>query len=251
MIALLATLAAHAHGSDPDLHVGYEYDSCYIDLHEELGARDFRVFGRQFADAGAFQPMAGARPLGAGHVAVGLNYNQTFLDDSTPQWNHTFSHPGDDHFLGSPALPTLQGRVGLGERTDAELMLTGDPNSNWAIAGLAARRVLLLESEKVPVTVSGRATFVHLLGAPELEHESAGLEVLASRTFGPVTPYAGAGAAGALAIEKTEELDLGSAVTFGGRATVGAELALGPFRLSGQAMLATVPSAAVMIGGAI
>jgi hypothetical protein len=247
--SVLVTLAA-AHEGGPDLHVGYTHDSCYIDLHSELTDRDFHVFDRQFADAGSFLPMAGARPLGAGHVAVGLTYNQTFLDDATPQWNHTFSHPGGEHYLGSPALPTLQGRVGVGARTDLELMLTGDPQSNWAIAGLAARRVLLVQSDRAPVDVSARATYVHLLGAPELEHDSAAAEVLVSRTFGPFTPYVGAGGVAGLATERTDELDLGSALTFGARGTAGAEVALGPVRLSGQVMLASVPSAAVLVGGA-
>lgn len=246
--ALVAT-TAHAHGPDHDvqLHVGYDHASCYIDLHPELTAPQFRDFGREFADAGVFLPMAGADPLGGGHVRVGLTYNQTFLDDTEPQWNNTFSHPGGHHWLGSPALPTLQGRVGLSDRVDAELMATGGPGSNWAILGAAARVAWLREG--APLSLASRATVTHLLGAPELDVESLGLEALASRRFGAVTPYAGVGLATTWAAERTDELALDHATAVGGRATVGAEVALGSFRVTGQGMWASVPSLAVFLGG--
>lgn len=248
-----AAAPAWAHGDQAaaDLHVGYAFDSCYIDLHPELGAADFRQFSREFADAGAFLPLAGAPTLGRGHVAFGLSLNQTFLDDTTPQWNETFTHPGEDHFLGQPGLPVLQGRAGLGERVDGELMVTGDPQSNWAIAGLGARRLLVLESERAPVSLSARATWTHLLGADELNHESATLELLASRRFGRFTPFAAAGLTGALATEQADDVALDRALSAGARGALGAELAVGPLRLSGQAMFASVPSVALLVGGAL
>lgn len=247
--APLLANAAHAHGPehDVDLHVGYDQQSCYIDLHPELTAQQFRDFGREFADAGVFLPMAGAEPLGGGHLSVGLTYNQTFLDDTQPQWNNTFSHPGNHHFLGSPALPILQGRLGLTDRVDVELMTTGDPSSNWAVVAAAARVGLL--GEAAPVSIAGRATYTHLLGAEELNLGSAGVEGLVSRGFGPFTPYVGAGVATTRAVERTDELDLDHATAVGGRATVGAELALGPVRLTGQGMWASVPSLALFLGG--
>jgi hypothetical protein len=255
LLVLVASAAgaALAHGDEAsaDLHVGYAYDSCYIDLHPELSTADFRQFSREFADAGAFLPLAGATSLGRGHVTFGLSLNQTFLDDTTPQWNETFTHPGEDHYLGQPGLPVLQTRVGLSERVDGELMVTGDPQSNWAIAGLGARRLLVLESERAPVSLSARGTWTHLLGADELNHDSATMELLASRRFGRFTPFAGAGLTGSLATEEADDVSLDRALSVGARGALGAELAVGPLRLSGQAMLASVPSVALMVGGAI
>lgn len=49
-----ASAAAHGSSGNPVLHVGYAYDSCYIDLHPELTAGQFKAFAREFADAGAF-----------------------------------------------------------------------------------------------------------------------------------------------------------------------------------------------------
>ena len=251
--SLTLSASAHAHGGShrPNLHVGYEHDSCYIDLHPELTSSQFKAFSREFADAGAFVTMAGAQSLAPWHFGIGLTYNQTFIDDSTPQWNNTFSHPGDDHWLGRPALPIIQTRLGLPRAFEAELMLTGDPNSNWALVGGALRMPLRSETEGSPVTVTARLSYLHLLGVDELDLNAASLEGLVSRTFGRFTPYVSLGATVSRGSEKTSELSLGSATAVGARASAGLEVALWRFRLAAQGMWASVPSAGLMLGGVL
>ncbi len=253
-LTLSASARAHggSHGGHPPvLHVGYEYQSCYIDLHPELTAGQFTTFSRQFADAGAFVPMAGAQPLAPWRIGIGLTYNQTFVDDARPEWNNTFSHPGDDHWLGRPALPIIQTRLGLPGAFEAELMLTGDPNSNWALAGAALRRSILSETTGAPASVTARLTYLHLLGVDELDMDAASVEGLVSRTFGRFTPYAAIGGAVSRGAEHTTELALGSTTAFGARATAGLEVALWRFRLAAQGMWASVPSVGLMLGGVI
>jgi hypothetical protein len=251
--SLTVSASAQAHGGAdrPHLHVGYAYKSCYIDLHPELTSGQLRTFSREFADAGAFVPMAGAQPLAPWSIGIGLTYNQTFIDDTKPQWNNTFSHPGDDHWLGRPALPIIQTRLGLPRAFEAELMLTGDPNSNWALVGAALRTSLVSETKGAPASVTARLTYLHLLGVDELDLDAASLEGLTSRTFGRFTPYASLGAVVSRGAEHTSELAFGSRTALGARATAGLEVALWRFRLAAQAMWASVPSLGVMLGGVI
>jgi len=249
-LGLLAPSAASAH-KNPVLHVGYDYESCYIDLHPELTAGQFKGFAREFADAGAFVPMAGARSLAPWKVGLGLTFNQTFIDDSKPEWNNTFSHPGEDHWLGKPVLPILQARIGLPRALETELMLTGDPEANWAVVAAALRAPLLDETAELPLSASLRLGYMHLLGADELDLDAVSMESLVSKTLGAFTPYVGLGGVASHASEHTDELSLGSTTAFSARATVGLEVALGRFRIAGQGMLASVNSVALMLGGVI
>jgi hypothetical protein len=256
MLAAILTLyvptaAAHAESEGVVLHEGYDYDSCYIDLHSELTQSQLGSFGRKFTDAGAFLSMAGAESLGGGHVRLGLTYSQTFIDDAEPEWNNTFSHPGDDHWLGRPALPILTGRVGLPARLDAELMYTMDPSSNWGIAGAALRHAVLQQSETMPVSLAARASYEHLIGPDEVNVDGAALESLVSHRFGVVSPFAGVGVTGSLASEQTNELSLDPAFAWGPRATAGLELDVGFFHAAAQGMWASVPSVALQVGGTI
>ena len=237
--------------AEPVPHVGYAYDSCYIDLHPELTAGQFKAFAREFADAGAFVPMAGARALSPWQVGLGLTYNQTFINDAKPQWINTFSHPGDDHWLGKPALPIVQARLGLPRSFEAEVMLTGDPGSNWAIVGAALRAPLIAETPTVPVSAALRVSYLHLLGPDEVDLDAVAMVSLISRTLGRFSPYVGFGGVAARGTEHTDELALGSTTAYSARATVGLEVALGRFRIAGQGMLASVKSLALMLGGVI
>lgn len=130
-------------------------------------------------------------------------------------------------------------------------MVTGDPASNWAIAGAALRVPLLVETPTVPVSASLRLGYMHLLGADEANLDAVSMETLVSRTLGAFTPYFGVGGVVARASEHTDELSLGSTTAFSARATVGLEVALGRFRIAGQGMLASVNSVALMVGGII
>ena len=205
---------AHAESEGVVLHEGYDYDSCYIDLHSELTQSQLGSFGRKFTDAGAFMSMSGAESLGGGHVRLGLTYSQTFIDD-------------------------------------AELMYTMDPSSNWGIGGVALRHAFLEQSETTPLSLAGRATYEHLIGPDEVNVDGAALESLVSHRFGVLSPFAGVGVTGSLGSEHTDELSLDPAFAWGARATAGLELNVGFFHAAAQGMWASVPSVALQLGGTI
>jgi hypothetical protein len=249
--ALVLSPAAVRADDRPTLHVGSAYSSCYIDLHSELTADQFHLFAREFADAGTFVQMSGARSLPPWQVGVGVSYVQTFVDDATPQWNNTFTHPTADHWLGQPAFPMLQARLGLPRRFQGEVMFTADPNSNWGLVGAGLRAPVLSEADGRPVSVAARVTYVHLLGPEELGLDAGTVEGIVSRSFGRYTPFVGVAGVVSRAVEKTPELALGSTTALGARGTAGIEVAVWRFRFAGQAMWAAVPSVALSIGGVI
>lgn len=113
-----------------------------------------------------------------------------------------------------------QARIGLPRSLETEWMVTGDPASNWAIAGAALRVPLLVETPAVPVSASLRLGYMHLLGADEANLDAVSMETLVSRTLGAFTPYFGVGGVVAHASEHTDELSLGSTTPFSARATV-------------------------------
>ena len=237
--------------ADPVLHVGDDHESCYIDLHPELTSAQFSKFTREFADVGAFSAMSGARTLAPWQLGIGFTYDKAFIADEEPQWNNTFSHPEEDHYLGQPGLPTLQTKLGLPHALEAELLFTGDPNSNWAVVGAALRATVLSEGPRLPVSAAVRVEYLHLLGADEYDLDAVSVGGVASRSFGRFTPYAGIDTAVAHGSEHTMELSLGSTTTASVRGVAGLEIALWRFRIVGQGTLATVPGAAIMLGGVL
>src|SRR5262245_27515554 len=101
LLLLVTALAAPRHAlGEPTLHVGTEYEECYLDLHPELTAEEFRTFTAEGSSVVRFQQLAGAQTLGDGTWAVGLALSATPIDDSKGAWNNTFSHPTADHWLG-------------------------------------------------------------------------------------------------------------------------------------------------------
>src|SRR5262245_59777409 len=132
-IALLAPVrAAFAHGADPQLHVGNEYESCYLDLHPELTQSEFRQFAREAGLAARFQQLAPAPTLGVGRLQISLGFTASVIDDSEGAWNNTFSHPESDHWLGDvQKFPRLILRYGVSDAVDLGAWGTLNPQSNF------------------------------------------------------------------------------------------------------------------------
>lgn len=253
-ILILASSVALADGmqsgDDAALHVDDQYQSCFIDLHRELSPSQLRKFTGEF---GAAIDLSGMTPhtIGRGHVSLGLVYQAAYLNDRSDRWNNAWSHPNDTHWLGNARFPVPKLRVGVSERVDVEAFGSGDPTSNWGFVGVAAQVMILDQPEQSPISLSGRASAIHLLGARELDIETLSVEVLASARLRVLTPYVGVGQQTAVALERSDDVDLKPALGFSTRAKVGTELALGKFRMTAEGALAQVPSWAVMVGATL
>jgi hypothetical protein len=257
--ALLFSTQALAHGDGDGhqtatLHEGYEYDNCYIDLHEELGQDDFRQFNDEFTSGFAFTSLSGPETLHRGHVEFRVGYRPLDIDESSSAWNDTWSHPGDDHWLGPVKLPLLQVRVGITDRTDIEGMFSMG-GANWAIGGLGMRHALLVQSSEMPVELSIRETVQVTRGGDLWTLVSVGGEALVGRTFAlgapriTATPYVAAGAATGLGIESDDDVDLASTLTFSPRATAGLDVQLGPVLVGVEGTVSEVNQWNLHFGG--
>jgi len=263
LVALVAPATASAHGGQADshqqkqveLHEGYAYENCYVDLHEDLTQRDFRKFNAEFGSGFAFTSQSGPRTLGAKHVELGVVFRPTNIDDTTDAWNETWTHPGDDHFLGPVKLPILQLRVGLSKSTDLETMFSFG-GSNWAIGGVGLRHALLVQGSGMPLDVSLRENVQVARGGSEWTMVSLGSDLVVGRSFElgakaiTATPYVAGGASSALGIESSDEVDLSNVVTFSPRATAGLDLGLGPARLGVEGTVADVLQWNLHVGAA-
>src|SRR4029079_2144853 len=104
---------------------------------------------------------------------------------------------------------------------------TWSPSSTGAIVAIALRHAFLEQSETMPLSLAGRATYEHLIGPDEVNVDGASLESLVSHRFAFIRPFAGVGGTGSLSSEHTNELSLDPAYAWGARATAGLELNVG------------------------
>lgn len=257
-LAIASSSLAHAHDSGHqgiELNEGYAYNNCYIDMNDGLGDTAFRRFNREFTSGYAFTSLSGPRTLGDDHVQLALAIRPIAIDESSDAWNQTWTHPGEDHWLGPVELPILQGRVRLTEHTDLEAMFSLGL-SNWFIGGLGVRQTLLHQDEEMPLDVSMRGTVqvVHAFDTWTLG--TLGVDAVAGRTLAlgapwlTATPYLGVGLAGGLGVESDEDVDLAPAAVFSPRATAGLELAVGPVRGSVEGSVSDVLQWNVALGAA-
>lgn len=257
VLVALSSSRAVAHDGDPHagivLNVGYEYDNCYIDMNPGLGQGAFQQFNREFASGYAFTALSGPRTLESRRVQVGLTMRPIQIDESTDAWNETWTHPGEDHWLGPVELPILQGRVRVTPGTDLEAMFSMGL-ANWYIGGLGLRHAVLRRDAATPVDVSVRETVqvVHAIDTWTLV--SVGADATAGRTFElglpwlTATPYVGLGMAAALGAESDDDVDLDTAAVFSPRATAGLELAAGPVLAGVEGTLSNVNQWNVFLG---
>ncbi|MCB9779749.1 MAG: hypothetical protein H6742_14385 [Alphaproteobacteria bacterium] len=259
-LALSSPALAHDESRDAahagiELHVGYAYDSCYIDLHDSLDDAAFRRFNREFASGYAFTSQSGPRTLGDDHVQLGLVVRSIGIDEASDAWNDTWTHPGEDHWLGPVDLPILQGRVRLTEQMDLEAMFSMGM-ANWYIGGVGLRHTLTQQGERMPVDLSLRETVqvVHAIDTWTLG--TVGVEAVAGRTFPlgtpkiTATPYLAAGLTAGLGGESDDDVDLARAAVVSPRATAGLDLALGPVRGGVEGSVSDVMQWSVSLGAA-
>lgn len=207
----LAHSGSHDGGSrDIELHVGNAYESCYFDLHSALTARQFRQFAAEGGQMGHFRQVSGASTLGAGVFDVSLGYSYFFLDDAKGAWNNTMSHPQADHYLGQElGIPNLTLRVGLTDRLDAEVYGTLNWQSNYGIVGVATKIRVLEQGHGSPVSVAIRPSASALVGPAEVQVYTLAGDASVSYRIGGFEPFAGVGLRSTVAIDNSDDTDVG------------------------------------------
>lgn len=254
LMALAGESGALAHdGDDPrgvGLHVGNAHDSCYFDLHPELTARQFRQFAAEGGQLLRFRQTAAADTLGAGTFDVSVGYAYFFLDDAKGAWNNTFSHPQSDHYLGQQlGVPYLALRVGLTDAVDGEVFGTVNVPSNYGFTGVASKIRLIDEEHGAPVSVAVRPSLSVLVGPSEVQAWNLSADLSVSRRFGGLAPFAGVTLSSTLAVESSDDTDVGNQLALRPLAFAGVDYHWKFVSVGAQAEISDVAALALRLGG--
>lgn len=196
----------------PPLHVDKAYRSCFFDLHPELTQAQFQEFTAELGSVLRFRPLGDIAPLGRGHVAIGVQYASSRIDETKGAWNNTMSHPSATHGLGSSiAFPRIVARVGVSDRADLGAWGGFDPHANYGIVGVDTTVALMRQGPSWPVTVAIRPSLTSLVGPDEVWVGNSSVDLSVSRAMGPWAPYAGIGASSSLGVERSVDVDLQAA----------------------------------------
>lgn len=253
LVATASPAAAHPTGHDGEvapLHVDDSYDECFFDLHPELTQAEFDEFTKEGSALIHDHQLDGADTLGRGTVHVIVDYSSTAVDDSKGAWNNTMSHPTSDHYLGhSLAFPRLGLRVGVADRVDVGIWGTLNPWSNYGFVGLESKVMIVRQDASTPVSVAVRPTAAALLGPDELFLADAGFDVSVSHTYKRLSPYLGINAHTAIAVERSDDVDLDHGTAAHTGAFAGLAYRWGSLRVAAEAETGPLTTYSMRLSG--
>lgn len=238
------------------LHVNPRWEECSFQLDPSLTQEAWNEFTKEAGLVAYFRPLIDAKPMGARHFEVSVLQWQTAFDDSKPAWNDTFVHPDSVHWLKETerlAFPGLTARVGITDKLDAAIYLTKNPGANYGFFGGQLQYNLVNDQEK-KWYAAARASFISMYGPEDLNLNTSGLDVLASKEFpiysdwASVSPYVGASGYLSNSHEKTDKVNLQDEHVLGGQAMVGAVLKLSVARIGVEYNFARLSTLSFKIG---
>src|SRR5262245_36473510 len=191
-----ATALAHGpggHAADPNLHVGNDFDDCYVKFAPDLTQDAFRRFAREFGSVSAFKLMSGPRTLGKRGFSLGIEQMSFTVQEHADAWNDTFAHPDAYHELGSDlSFPKLRITAGVSDRVDVGAYWTKNMQSNYGWLGFDVKYAVLRQSETTPISLAVRGAYTKTLYVEDMDMHALTADVSAGRTFWNVlTPYLG------------------------------------------------------------
>lgn len=193
----------------PVLHVHTDYRSCFFDLHPELTKAEFEEFAGELGSVLRFRQLGDTTTLGRGRFDVSVQFTSSAIDDSKGAWNNTMSHPAADHYLGDAlAFPRLVARYGVSDRVDIGAWGGFDLRSNYGLAGVETKVVLLQQGTGRPLSLSIRPSVTTLVGPAEVWAGNASIDLSISRAVGAFSFYAGGATSASLAVERSPDVDL-------------------------------------------
>jgi hypothetical protein len=192
----------------PVLHVSSEYRSSYFDLHPELTKQEFQDFAGEAGSILRFRQLGDTTTLGRGKVDVSVQFTAASIDETKGAWNNTMSHPTANSYLGrSIAFPRLVARVGVTDRVELGAWGGFDPRSNYGMAGIDTKVMVLTQDGGKPVSVSIRPSVASLFGPAEVWVANASIDVSVGRAIGRFSPYVGFATTASVAGERTTDVN--------------------------------------------
>jgi hypothetical protein len=158
-----------------------------IDLSLLLGDQNaFKKLSEDLASATSYKGLTPAEPLGITGFDIGVEITDTSLQNSDAF--NTACGCSLDHLT----IPKLHLHKGLPLGFDVGLMYASTSNTNVTLTGLELRYASIEGGITMPA-VATRITWSRLDGVDQLALETMGVEVMISKGFAMLTPYAGAG----------------------------------------------------------
>jgi hypothetical protein len=198
-----------------------------IDELQNLGQAQFRLFSEDLGAALSYKSMIPAEPLGLTGFDVGVEVSATTLENTEPFRLAT----GEDD-LDTVVVPKLHVHKGLPFNIDVGFLYASVPDSNITLTG-AEVRYSFIEGGPVMPALAVRGTWSQLGNVDQLDLETRGLELTASKGFAMLTPYVGVGQVWVESEPNVADLDTESFEL--SKYYVGANLALGLLSVSIEA----------------
>jgi len=150
---------------------------------------DFRDLTEQLGLAISYMPLAPAAPLGLLGFDAGVEATAINLNQSLSVWKKVIADGKISDYI---YLPKLHAQKGLPFGLDVGLVYTKMPNSNLSMIGGELKWAFLEGGIAMPA-VALRGSYTKLLGVSDMDLNTYGLDLSASKGIIFLTPYAGVG----------------------------------------------------------
>ena len=150
-----------------------------------LSQSEFAGLAKDFTAAASYKSVSPAEPLGVVGIDVGVEVSATEL-----QHADVWAKAGYDH--SSVYMPKVHVHKGLPFNFDVAASLTAVPGSDIKLVGGEIKYAIVGGGVATPaIAIRGAAT--RLYGVSQLDLETKSVELLVSKGFLMLTPYAGVG----------------------------------------------------------
>jgi len=151
--------------------------------------QDFNDLTEQLGLALSYMPLAPATPLGLLGFDAGVEITAANLDQSKGVWAKVTADGSIPDYV---YLPKLHAQVGLPLNLDVGMVYGKAPNSNVSTIGGELKWAFIGGGAAMPA-VALRGSYTKLLGVSDVDLNTYGLDLSASKGFTFLTPYAGIG----------------------------------------------------------
>ncbi|WP_426102604.1 hypothetical protein [Massilia sp. TSP1-1-2] len=156
-----------------------------LDNVRSLTQTEFAQLSKDFTAAGSYKSVSPAEPLGITGFDIGMEVSSTKMEHGD-----IWKKAGADST--TLYIPKLHIHKGLPFGIDVGASLSAIPGSNIKLGGAEIKYALLQGGVATPA-VAVRAAVTRLFGVDQLDMNTRNLELLVSKGFLNITPYAGVG----------------------------------------------------------
>ncbi|HEY5898020.1 MAG TPA: hypothetical protein VIV54_10670 [Burkholderiales bacterium] len=154
---------------------------------ETLGQQEFRTLSEDLGGALSYHPQTPTEPLGITGFDVGLALTAAHVRNT-----EVFNRVSGESIPSYLPIPTLRLDKGLPLGFDVGALYAMIPGSDIKFWGVQGRYAILKGGIAEPA-VGVRASYTRLTGVDQLDLNTKGLDISASKGFLMLTPYAGVG----------------------------------------------------------